>query len=44
MNGSTAGKEYLDGILFVCKGKAIIGDRAEVRRMYADEGLDKTEV
>jgi len=24
--------------------KAIIGDRAEVRRMYADESLDKTEV
>jgi hypothetical protein len=24
--------------------KAIIGDRAEVRRMYAEESLDKTEV
>jgi uncharacterized protein (DUF362 family) len=24
--------------------KAIIGDRAEVKRMYADEGLDKTEI
>jgi len=23
--------------------KAIIGDRAEVRRMYADEGLDQTD-
>jgi hypothetical protein len=24
--------------------KAIIGERAEVKRMYADEGLDKTDV